>query len=97
MRWPSESHFDYREYRSTWRLEALLTACTLALDSPPLTHISVRRTLQGTDQSQGRLALVIENHYDTQLKASYLETMPWLLQFHLNSIQIKWNGEPRGM
>ncbi|KAI0093428.1 GPI transamidase component PIG-T [Irpex rosettiformis] len=79
MQWSNESHFEY----------------PLSLDSPPPTHISVRRTLKGTEQSRGQLAIVIENHQDKQIKASYLETMPWLLQFHLNSIQVKWNSAPR--
>ncbi len=68
----------------------------LSVDLPPLTHISVRRTLKGTDQSKGQLAVVIDNHHNRQTKVSYLETMPWLLQFHLNSMQVKWNDVPRG-
>ncbi|KAI0812301.1 Gpi16 subunit GPI transamidase component [Irpex lacteus] len=79
MRWSNESHFEY----------------PLSVDLPPLTHISVRRTLKGTDQSKGQLAVVIDNHHNRQTKVSYLETMPWLLQFHLNSMQVKWNDVPR--
>ncbi|KAI0345537.1 Gpi16 subunit GPI transamidase component [Trametopsis cervina] len=79
MRWPAESHFEY----------------PILPNPSPLTQISVQRTLKGTEQSQGQLSVAIVNHLDSSIKASYLETMPWLLQFHLHSIRAKWNGETR--
>ncbi|THH31595.1 hypothetical protein EUX98_g2584 [Antrodiella citrinella] len=63
--------------------------------SPPLTPISVQRTLKGSIQSQGRLSVVITNHLPITLQTSYLETMPWLLQFFLHSLQTFHNGVSR--
>lgn len=32
----------------------------------------------------------------SELKTSYLETMPWLLQFYLHSLRVLCNGVSRG-
>ena len=64
--------------------------------SIPLTHISVRRTLKGSSQSRGRLAVSITNNMPISIQTSYLESMPWLLQFYLHSLQVHLNGVSRG-
>ncbi|KAF9524123.1 GPI transamidase component GPI16 [Crepidotus variabilis] len=56
------------------------------------TPFSVRRTLKGSSQAWGQLSLVIENHRPTSMRAMYLETMPWLLQFHLHTLQARIDG-----
>ncbi|KAF8650109.1 hypothetical protein AX16_005409 [Volvariella volvacea WC 439] len=56
--------------------------------------LTVRRSLQGTSQAHGRLSVVIENHLSTELRTLYLETMPWLVQFYLHTINININGQP---
>lgn len=62
----------------------------------PLTHLSVRRTLKGSSQSDAQLSLVIENNLPVLVRTSYLETMPWLLQFYLHTIRAQSDGVPRG-
>ncbi|KAH8082457.1 Gpi16 subunit GPI transamidase component [Cristinia sonorae] len=79
MQWQEESKFIY----------------PLASSIPPLTPISVQRTLKGSVQSQGRLSVVIQNHLPFTMQVSYLETMPWLLQFYLHSLRVTHNGGPR--
>lgn len=64
------------------------------LDSSPA-PISVHRTLKGSNQHSGHLSVVITNHLMSDIKASYLETMPWLLQFYLHSMRVRCNGAPR--
>ena len=39
---------------------------------------------------------MLENRAHAELKTSYLETMPWLLQFYLHSLRVVCNGAPRG-
>ena len=58
--------------------------------------MSVRRTLKGSDQYKGHLSVVITNHLMSELKAGYLETMPWLLQFYLHSLRVEHDGVSRG-
>ncbi|TCD65858.1 Subunit of the glycosylphosphatidylinositol transamidase complex-like protein [Steccherinum ochraceum] len=79
MQWQDESKFIY----------------PLASSSSPLTPISVQRTLKGSIQSQGRLSVVITNHLPITIQTSYLETMPWLLQFYLHSLRTYHNGISR--
>ncbi|KAI0686844.1 Gpi16 subunit GPI transamidase component [Cytidiella melzeri] len=79
MSWPEEASFEY----------------PISISMPPLTPVSVRRSLTGAEQSHGQLSTVIVNHLDTQIRATYLETMPWLLQFHLHSIRVTWDNIPR--
>ena len=58
--------------------------------------MSIRRTLKGSDQYKGHLSVVLTNHLMSELRTSYLETMPWLLQFYLHSLRVVCNGVPRG-
>lgn len=67
-----------------------------SVTSYSLTHISVQRTLKGSSQSQGQLSVVVTNHLPITIKTSYLESMPWLLQFYLHSLNIYCDGSPRG-
>ncbi|KAF9448798.1 Gpi16 subunit, GPI transamidase component [Macrolepiota fuliginosa MF-IS2] len=54
--------------------------------------ISVTRTLQGFNQANGRLSLVLRNHRSVPQSLVYLETMPWLVQFHLHTLQARVEG-----
>lgn len=58
----------------------------------PLTPLSVQRTLKGSSQDRGQLSLVIINHEPTTVYARYLETMPWLVQFYLHTLQARAKG-----
>ncbi|CAL1713786.1 unnamed protein product [Somion occarium] len=49
----------------------------------------------GSSQSRGRLSVSITNHMPITIQTSYLESMPWLLQFYLHSLQIYSNGVSR--
>jgi GPI-anchor transamidase subunit T len=62
----------------------------------PLTAISARRTLSGTNQARGKLTAVITNNYPEELEVIYLETMPWLLQFYLHTLQVHYEGDRHG-
>ncbi|KIP02943.1 hypothetical protein PHLGIDRAFT_130443 [Phlebiopsis gigantea 11061_1 CR5-6] len=79
MRWPDETSFEY----------------PLGASSSPLAHMTVRRTLKGSDQYKGHLSVVITNHLMSELQTSYLETMPWLLQFYLHSLRVEHDGVSR--
>ncbi|RDX44133.1 Gpi16 subunit GPI transamidase component [Lentinus brumalis] len=79
MRWPMEDTFEYPK----------------TSEAPPLTEVSVRRNLKGTNQAEAQLTLVVTNNLPVQVTAGYLETMPWLLQFHLHTLHAHVNGVAR--
>ncbi|RPD56728.1 Gpi16 subunit GPI transamidase component [Lentinus tigrinus ALCF2SS1-7] len=79
MRWPTEDTFEYPN----------------TSEAPPLTELSVRRTLKGTNQAEAQLTLVITNNLPVQVTTGYLETMPWLLQFYLHTLRAHVNGVAR--
>lgn len=56
----------------------------------------MRRTLKGTNQAEAQLTLVVTNNLPVQVTAGYLETMPWLLQFHLHTLHAHVKGVARG-
>lgn len=53
---------------------------------------SVQRILTGTSQAWGRLSVRITNHRSEEMHVLYLETMPWLLQFHLHTLVARVDG-----
>jgi len=61
------------------------------------TPFSVRRTLRGSSQAWGQLSVSITNHRPEIVHALYLETMPWLVQFHLHTLESRINGVLQGM
>ena len=65
-------------------------------DALSLVPLFIQRTLRGSSQSRGQLSLVITNNQLIEMRAIYLETIPWLLQFYLHTIQIYMNRVPRG-
>ncbi|KAF9559722.1 Gpi16 subunit, GPI transamidase component [Agrocybe pediades] len=58
-------------------------------DSVPFT---VRRVLLGSTQTHGQLSVTITNQKPYTVQALYLETMPWLVQFYLHTLQAKVDG-----
>lgn len=54
--------------------------------------LSVERRLTGSHQGQGKLSVVLRNHLSTPLNVTYLETMPWHIQFYLHTLIIYVNG-----
>ncbi|KAF8073389.1 GPI transamidase component PIG-T [Lyophyllum atratum] len=58
----------------------------------PLTSFSAQRTLRGSSQAHGQLSVVLTNHRSEPLHVVYLETMPWLVQFYLHTLQIYIDG-----
>ncbi|KAL4247935.1 GPI transamidase component PIG-T [Abortiporus biennis] len=79
MVWPDELKFEY----------------PLTSTPEPLTHISVHRTLKGYSQSRGVLSIDVTNNMPITIQTSYLESMPWLLQFYLHSLKLYYNGVSR--
>lgn len=73
---------------------SIIADTALAVDAPA-SALTIRRTLKGSDQYKGRLSVVLANKAMSDVKTSYLETMPWLLQFYLHSLRIVCNGVPR--
>ena len=57
---------------------------------------SVKRTLRGSSQAWGQLSVVVKNHGSTFIQALYLETMPWLIQFYLHTLQARVDGIVQG-
>lgn len=53
------------------------------------------RSLTGPTQSRGQLSLSITNNLPVDMKAIYLETMPWLVQFYIHTMTATVNGESR--
>ena len=62
-------------------------------DSNP---ISVKRTLRGSSQAWGQLEAVIINQSPATVQVIYVETMPWLLQFYLHTLEARVNGTRTG-
>ena len=62
-------------------------------DNVPFT---VQRTLMGSTQEHGHISLVLENHMNTTTHALYLETMPWLVQFYLHTLEARVEGRIQG-
>ncbi|KAF9473993.1 Gpi16 subunit, GPI transamidase component [Pholiota conissans] len=56
------------------------------------TPFSVKRTLTGSSQALGRLSVAITNHRTEAISVLYLETMPWLLQFFLHTLEARIDG-----
>ncbi|GJE92588.1 Gpi16 subunit GPI transamidase component [Phanerochaete sordida] len=65
-----------------------------SLDAPQ-SALMIRRRLSGSDQYKGQLSVVLTNKAPHEVKTSYLETMPWLLQFYLHSLRVVCDGIPR--
>ncbi|KAI8986119.1 Gpi16 subunit GPI transamidase component [Trametes punicea] len=76
MQWPGEDRFEYPDVS-----KAL-----------PLTDISVRRNLKGTGQAEARLIVEVTNNLPVPIRAGYLETMPWHLQFYLHTLRAHIDG-----
>src|SRR5262249_9509994 len=50
----------------------------------------------GSSQALGKLSVALKNHLPTSLTVTYLETMPWLVQFYLHTLKVHINGSPNG-
>ncbi|PPQ66086.1 hypothetical protein CVT24_000200 [Panaeolus cyanescens] len=58
----------------------------------PSTPISIRRTLTGSSQAWGQLSVAVTNNREDPLSIIYLETMPWLVQFFLHTLETRIDG-----
>lgn len=58
------------------------------LDMPPLSDLSVRRTLKGSSQTHGELSVVVRNNGPVPVRTHYLETMPWHVEFFLHTLSV---------
>lgn len=70
----------------------------LALNSEnqALVPLSIQRTLRGSSQARGELSVRVTNNEPIEIRAVYLETMPWFIQFYLHTLRVSSNGVPRG-
>lgn len=59
--------------------------------------ISVKRVLRGSSQAWGQLEAVITNKSPVMVQVIYVETMPWLLQFYLHTLEARVNGIKTGL
>lgn len=64
-----------------------------SIQAPPF---SAQRTLFGSSQAYGQLNVVVTNNRDVDIYALYLETMPWLIQFYLHTMEVRIGGVRRG-
>ncbi len=64
------------------------TLAVLALDIPPHSDLSVRRTLKGSSQTHGELSVVVRNNRPVPVRTRYLETMPWHVEFFLHTLGV---------
>ena len=58
--------------------------------------ISVKRTLRSSSQAWGQLEAVITNRSPVVVQVIYVETMPWLLQFYLHTLEARVNDTKTG-
>uniref|UniRef100_A0A8H7XKW9 Gpi16 subunit, GPI transamidase component n=1 Tax=Psilocybe cubensis TaxID=181762 RepID=A0A8H7XKW9_PSICU len=90
----SSAHFDVNIHQKP--LDVILTwpePFSYPLDyQSESTNFSVKRTLRGPSQAHGQLSLVITNHRPYTIHTLYLETMPWLLQFYLHTLEARVDG-----
>ncbi|KAF5315239.1 hypothetical protein D9619_007502 [Psilocybe cf. subviscida] len=63
-----------------------------SIQAPPF---SAQRTLFGSSQAYGQLNVVVTNNRDVDIYALYLETMPWLIQFYLHTMEVRIGGVRR--
>lgn len=59
-----------------------------ALNMAPFSDLSVLRTLKGSSQTHGELSVVIRNNHAGTVRAHYLETMPWHVEFFLHTLSV---------
>ncbi|EJC98354.1 GPI transamidase component GPI16 [Fomitiporia mediterranea MF3/22] len=80
IRYPTENAFSYP---------------ALGTSVAPLSDILLTRTLSGTSQTRGRLAVSIWNNRPHDLRLLYVETMPWLVTFYLHTLDLTVDGQKR--
>ncbi|PVF92896.1 Gpi16 subunit, GPI transamidase component [Serendipita vermifera] len=51
--------------------------------------LSITRALRGYDQTRGGLTITITNALKKEVKAWYVETIPWIIKPYLSSIQVE--------
>ena len=56
----------------------------------------MKRTLRGSSQAWGQLEAVITNRSPVMVQVIYVETMPWLLQFYLHTLEARVNDTKTG-
>ncbi|KAJ6594185.1 GPI transamidase component PIG-T [Mycena capillaripes] len=57
--------------------------------------LSVRRTLRGSAQDHGALAVSITNAGPAPVRVAYLETLPWIVYLYLHTLELTVDGVPR--
>ncbi|KAJ8519324.1 hypothetical protein ONZ45_g3718 [Pleurotus djamor] len=57
-----------------------------------LVPLSLQRTLTGSSQANGLLAVRVHNRLDEEVQTVYLETMPWLVQFYTHTLRAAIDG-----
>lgn len=82
-----------RNWLDFTNINCINAALEYSSDSKP---ISVKRTLRGSSQAWGQLETVITNHSPVMVQVAYVETMPWLLQFYLHTLEARLNGIKTG-
>jgi len=55
---------------------------------PPLSDLSVRRTLKGSSQTHGELSVVVRNNRPVPVRTHFVETMPWHVEFFLHTLSV---------
>lgn len=55
----------------------------------------MRRTLRGSAQDHGALAVSITNAGSAPVRVAYLETLPWIVYLYLHTLELTVNGAPR--
>ena len=95
MEWANS--FSYRALAFQLPQASSDLAYCLALQYlPDSVPFSVKRTLRGSSQAWGQLSVVITNYRPSAVHALYLETMPWLLQFLVHTLEAQVDGTVRG-
>ena len=55
---------------------------------PPLSDLSVRRTLKSSSQTHGELSVIVRNNRPVPVRTHYVETMPWHVEFFLHTLSV---------
>jgi hypothetical protein len=64
-------------------------------ESTPENKIIVHRTLHGSTQSHGVLAVRLTNPGAVIAEVAYLETLPWIVQLYVHTLRVSVHDVPR--
>ncbi|KAJ7277954.1 Gpi16 subunit GPI transamidase component [Mycena rebaudengoi] len=90
---PLDVSMRFPEYDS--RLATAAADPDSSPESTPENKIIVHRTLHGSTQSHGVLAVRLSNPGAVAVEVAYLETLPWIVQLYVHTLRVSVHDVPR--